>query len=405
MRRLICALALASGVCGAFAGTKDEEMLKGMLPGIFAKCEDQYRKLEADALKERVDSKGVYHTPHSFDAKKGKIAMYPVTWWTSGHFPGSLWYLYEATGKDEWLKRAVEWTGSQASVAEFTGNHDIGFMMYCSMGNGKRLSEANRADYEALLVKSARTLCKRFHEGLGLIRSWGKADDEKSFLVIPDNMMNLELLMWASKQKVEDAAYFRRVAMSHADVSMKNHFRADGGTYHVLNYDQKSGRVLEIYRGQGASCLTAWSRGQAWAIYGFSMMYRLSGEKRYLDFARKLADFAISHPNMPSDGVPYWDFGAPGEERDTSAAAIMASGLLELAGFVTGEAGEAYRAFAVKSLLSLASSRYFAAPGANGGFLITQGVEHKPIGRFVNAPLDYTDYYFLEALLRFRNHR
>jgi hypothetical protein len=169
-----------------------------------------------------------------------------------------------------------------------------------------------------------------------LIRSWGEIDEKRNFSVIPDNMMNLELLEWASKnprspEDVPKASRFDRIARSHATNTMKHHFRAEGGTYHVLNYDQKTLRVKAILRGQGASCETAWSRGQSWAIYGYTMMYRETGDRAYLDFAQKVSDYAINHPNMPEDGIPYWDFGAPGEERDSSAGAIMASGLLELA--------------------------------------------------------------------------
>ena len=183
---------------------------------------------------------------------------------------------------------------------------------------------------------------------------------------------------------------------------MKHHFRADGGTYHVLNYNQGDGRVQEIRRGQGASCNTAWARGQAWAMYGYTMMYRFTKKPEYLTFAQKVSDFAINHPNMPADGVPYWDFGAPGEERDSSAGAIMASALIELSQFVGGEKGAAYRAFAVKQLLSLASSAYFSEGDEIGHFLLKHGVGHKPGKSEVDTPLDYGDYYFLEALLRFR---
>ena len=186
---------------------------------------------------------------------------------------------------------------------------------------------------------------------------------------------------------------------------MKHHFRADGGCYHVLNYDQRPGflgQVQEFRRGQGLSCETAWSRGQSWGIYGYTMMYRFTKERRYLEFAQKLADYAMNNPNMPADGVPYWDYGAPGEERDSSAAAVMASALLELSTFVPGEDGERYRAFAVHQLIWLCSDDYFAKPGENGGWLLKHGVGHKPGNSEIDVPLDYGDYYFLEALLRFR---
>ena len=233
-----------------------------------------------------------------------------------------------------------------------------------------------------------------------MIRSWGRKDETKDFLVITDNMMNLELLEWAGQNGYAHGVV---VARAHATNTMKHHFRADGGTYHVLNYDQRPGfrgAVQEISRGQGLSCETAWARGQAWAMYGYTMMYRFTKDPSYLAFAQKVSDFAVNHPNMPADGVPYWDFGAPGEERDSSAAAIMASALLELSGFVGGEKGAAYRAFAVKQLLSLASPAYFSEGDEIGHFLLKHGVGHKPAGSEVDTPLDYGDYYFLEALLK-----
>jgi rhamnogalacturonyl hydrolase YesR len=396
---------ICTGFCHfAFGGDmeKREDKLAKLLPSILEKCESHYRVLENEAKKFCVGKKGERYYPHSWDKKSGRLVMRHISTWTSGHFPGSLWYLYEATGKEEWRNRATEWTAAQAPMSKFMGNHDIGFMMYCSVGNGLKLCKKNEKRYRDLLLRSAKTLCLRFNDDLGLIRSWGKLDDKNSFLVIPDNMMNLELLMWASKQGGKDATRFGRIAVSHADVSMKNHFRQDGGTYHVLNYDQKTGRVLDIRRGQGASCLTAWSRGQSWAIYGFTMMYRETGKKEYLQFAQKLSDYAIYHRSMPADGIPYWDYGAPGEERDTSAAAVMASGLLELSKYVSSDKGREYRAFAVKQLLSLASNEYFAAQGENGGFILKHGVGHKPGKSEIDVPLNYGDYYFLEALLRFK---
>ena len=325
--------------------------------------------------------------------------MRSIYWWTSGHFPGSLWYLYEATGDGFFKDRATVWTESIAPNSKVVDHHDTGFIMYCSFGNARRLLKTDK--YDGLLLETANSLSTRFNPGLGLIRSWGAPDDKRRFLVIPDNLMNLELLEWAAKAKGGDKR-FDRIARSHATMTMANHFRADGGTYHVLDYDQKTLRVKSIERGQGAGCGSAWSRGQSWAIYGYTMMFRETGDPAYLEFAKKLADFAVDNPNMPCDGVPYWDFGAPGEERDTSAAAIMASGLLELATFAKGEKGAKYRAFAVKQLLSLCSDEYFAKPGENGDWLLKHGVGNKPAGSEVDTPLDYGDYYFLEALLRFK---
>ena len=386
-----------------------ETLLAVRLPAVFAASAAHYKALDAAATplrkgkmskrKDRHNSD--LHVPHGWNKwKTGKdeYDMRPIFWWTAGHYPGALWYLYEATGEAFFRERATDWTELLAPNSTVDDNHDVGFIMYCSYGNARRLLKTDR--YDALLVETASSLSKRFSPELGLIRSWGKIEDKKDFLVIPDNMMNLELLEAAAK--ISGDARFAAVARSHADATMKHHFRADGGTYHVLNYSQKDGRIQEIRRGQGAQVGTAWSRGQSWAIYGYTMMYRETGKKEYLAFAQKVTDFAISHPNMPEDGVPYWDFGTPGEERDTSAASIMASGLLELAGFVGGEKGASYRAFAVKQLLALASPDYFSEGNEIGHFLLKHGVGHKPGNSEIDTPLDYGDYYFLEALVRFR---
>ena len=402
---------LSSNTCLASSG---ETELAAKLPAIFEQSAAHYRVIDAAAtpLMNSGDAKeavphgykphGERRVPHGWNAKSGKLDMRSIYWWTSGHFPGSLWYLYEATGDEFFKDRATVWTEFIAPNSRVSDNHDVGFIMYCSFGNARRILNTDK--YDGVLLETAKSLSRRYHDELGLIRSWGKIGDRGEFLVIPDNMMNLELLEAASKMPGGEKR-FDEIARSHSTKTMAHHFRADGGTYHVLNYDQRPGfvgLVQEIRRGQGLSCETAWSRGQSWAIYGYTMMYRETGDKAYLDFAQKVSDFAIDNPNMPEDGVPYWDFGAPGEERDSSAASVMASGLLELSTFVGGEKSAKYRAFAVKQLLSLCSDAYFAKPGENGDWLLKHGVGHKPAGTEIDVPLDYGDYYFLEALLRFR---
>lgn len=389
-----------------------EDVLLSMLPDVIARCAANYRALDAaatplmnsrdvpeDRLCAQIKPCVERQVPHS--CHNGAIVMASIYGWTSGHFPGSLWYLYEATGDEFFKDRATAWTEMLAPNSTVTDNHDIGFIMHCSFGNAKRILKTDK--YDSLLRETAESLSKRFNSDLGLIRSWGELDRKDDFLVIPDNMMNLELLEEVSKF-TEDGK-FAAIARSHADVTMKHHFRPDGGTYHVLNYDQRPGfvgKVQEIRRGQGLSCETAWSRGQSWGIYGYTMMYRMTGYVRYLDFAKRLAEYAMNHPDMPQDGIPYWDFGAKGEERDSSAGAIMASALLELSRYVEAPLRRKCRAFAVKQLLALSSGAYFDESGANGGWLLKHGVGHKPGNSEIDVPLDYGDYYYLEALLRFR---
>ena len=394
MMMAFAGMALAAGVVSA---TPETDLL-ARLPGIFKDSAEHYVQLDAAARKlAGVDKKGNPTFPHGYAPEKGEIDMRSILWWTSGHTPGTMWYLYEATGDARLKDAATHWTEMLAPNAKVTTNHDVGFIMYCSYGNARRILKTDK--YDALLLETAESLSKRFNPTLGLIRSWGAIDEKKNFLVIPDNMMNLELLEWASKH---GDRRFDKVACSHADVTMKHHFKADGGAYHVLNYDQRPEylSVQEIRRGQGLGPETVWSRGQSWAIYGYSMMYRETGVKAYLDFAQKVADYAINHPNMPSDGVPYWDYGAPGQERDSSAASIMAAGLIEIAGFVGGPKGAMYRAYAVRQLTSLSSPEYFAKADEAGGFLLKHGVGSHPSKSEIDHSLNYGDYYYIEALLR-----
>ena len=394
--------ALTAASLSAMADAR-EDALRASLLDVFTKSAEHYRALEsaASALMDKGPG-GTKQMPYGYNRAKRELDMRPLDWWTNGHFPGALWYLYEATGDEFFKDRALVWTGLLEPNKWNRSHHDVGFIMYCSFGNARRLLKTDA--FDDILLETAKTLSTRFNEKLGLIRSWGMPDDKDNFFVIPDNMMNLELLEWAAKNG-GNGERFDMIARSHASTTMRHHFRKDGGTYHVLNYDQRPdflGVVQEVRRGQGLSCETAWSRGQAWAIYGYTMMYRETGDKAYLEFAQKVSDYAINHPNMPEDGVPYWDFGAPGQERDSSAAAIMASALLELSGFVGGERGARYRGFAVKQLTSLASPEYFSKGDEIGHWLLKHGVAHKPGYEEVDSPLNYGDYYFLEALLRFR---
>ena len=400
MKRLMMACVAAVAAC-ATADCDRETALEAALPGIFGKAAAHYRALDEAARPLAKDANGKDRYPHGYRAAKGELDMRSIFSWTSGHFPGSLWYLYEATGDEAFKDKAIFWTERLAPNSTADTNHDLGFIMYCSYGNARRLLKTDK--YNAILIETAETLCSRYNEGLGLIRSWGKRTETKDFRVIPDNLMNLELLEAATK--MSGNAMFDRVARSHATVTSKHHFRADGGCYHVLDYDQVTKRVKGVTRGQGASTETAWSRGQSWSIYGYTMMYRETKEPLFLAMAQKCADFAVDNPNMPEDGVPFWDYGAPGEERDSSAGSIMASGLLELSTFLPGAKGAKYRAFAVKALTALASPAYFAAQGENGDFLLKHGVGSKPSNSEIDTPLNYGDYYFLEGLLRFKRLR
>ena len=384
MRITIVLICLA--VNAANAATSEEDLRK-MIPTIFAEAQTQYRGM----LKQMEGYPGLL--PRTVD--KGTFSAVKADDWTSGFFPGALWYLYEYTKAEEWKVAAKDYTARLEKIRHYTGNHDVGFMLYCSYGNGLRLADV--PGYKEVLQDGAKALCTRYNEKLGLIRSW----DSHTFPVIIDNMMNLELLMWAARNGGD--ARFETISRSHADVTLKNHFRPDGSAYHILDYNPETGKIAGYYAGQGRSKDGPWARGQSWGLYGFTMMYRETKDKRYLDKAVAVADYLISHKNMPADGIPYWDYEAPNKPetwRDVSAGAIMASGLLELSGYVDEAKTKDYRAMAIKQLCTLSSPTYRAAPGANNYFLLMHSVGNLPKNYEIDVPLNYADYYYLEALLR-----
>ena len=334
---------------------------------------------------------------------KGELATSDYSWWCSGFFPGELWYLYENMPTAE-LKRAAETFTARVEKAKLIKySHDLGFMLYCSYGNGYRLT--NNASYKDVLLTGANSLISRYNPQLGLIRSWDFNPDQWKYPVIIDNMMNLEYLLWASKA-TGDRKY-RDMAISHAKKTMKNHFRKDNSCYHVVSYDPSTGKPHIKQTHQGYSDNSAWARGQAWALYGFTMMYRETGEKDFLKQAKKVANFLMNHPRMPKDKVPYWDFDAPNipnATRDASAAAIMASALIDLGKLVGEKDGIRYIEYAEDQIRSLTSPAYLAQPGANCNFALMHSTGHYPRQSEVDVPLSYADYYYVEALIRLKKY-
>ncbi|PTX95842.1 glycoside hydrolase family 88 protein [Opitutus sp. ER46] len=339
------------------------------------------------------------------DAKR-----YPRTWehgkrvlvrpadWTSGFFPGALWLLAGLTRDATWRTSAATYTGGLEGMKANRRTHDIGFMLYCSFGQGYRLTRDPH--YRAVLLAGAESLVTRFNPVVGCIKSWDTRA-EWPFPVIIDNMMNLELLLWATQESGDPR--FREIAIRHADVTLANHFRPDGSSYHVVDYEPATGIARRRQTHQGAADESAWARGQAWGLYGYTFMYRETRRPAYLAQARKIAAFLLGHPRLPEDKVPYWDFDAPQLERaprDASAAAIICSALFELSLLVADEDRRQYVQFASVQLASLCSPAYRAEVGSNGGFILMHSTGSLPRGSEIDVPLNYADYYFLEALQR-----
>jgi len=338
--------------------------------------------------------------PRSFLAKENRSIASATDWWTSGFFPGSLWYIYEYT-KDTAIKAEAERRlAIQEKEKFYTGNHDLGFMIYNSFGNAYRIT-GNTA-YKDIVATAAETLIKRYRPTIRSIQSWNSLEDTIAPVIV-DNMMNLELLCWVSDEWREPK--YKVIAIDHANTTMKNHFRPDNSSYHVLDYSVATGKVKRKKTVQGYADESAWARGQSWALYGYTMMYRCTNDPAYLEQAKKIAEFLTNHPNLPRDKIPYWDFSAPITKttyRDVSASSIMASALLELGQYVDEADSKKYVGIAKKILQSLSKKAYRAKPGENGGFILKHSVGSLPHKSEVDVPLTYADYYFIEALLRYQ---
>ena len=326
----------------------------------------------------------------------GNLNLVPAKDWTSGFFPGELWMLYEYTVDKKWEALARQFTANIENE-KFNGiTHDMGFKIYCTFGAGYRLTHDTA--YREVIIQGAKTLSTRFNPVIGSIRSWDHSRDKWGFPVIIDNMMNLELLFETTK--ITGDSSFYKIAVSHANTTLKNHYRSDFSSYHVVDYDTITGKVLKKNTHQGYNHESAWARGQAWGLYGFTMCYRETKDPKYLQQAEKIAGFILHHPNLPKDLVPYWDFDAPNipnEPRDASAAAIIASALFELCTYSRN--GSEYREKATQIIQNL-TRHYRSAIGANSGFLLLHSTGTKPTNIDVDVPIIYADYYYLEALLR-----
>ncbi len=320
--------------------------------------------------------------------------------WTSGFYPGVLWYAYDVTGNDKWKNEAIKRTEVFEDFKNITEHHDIGFMMFPAYGNGYEIG--GKTAYKDILLTSAASLASRFNPNVGTIKSWSNKMHPrwKQHITIIDNMLNLELLFWAAKNGGDSKFY--DIAVKHAETTMSNHFRKDLTSWHVLEYDSINGNVLNHHTKQGFADDSRWSRGQAWGVYGYTMVYKETKDKKFLEFAQKLSDKYLSL--LPEDMIPCWDFDVqsnPKEEKDASAAAVVASALLDLSTFVENKADkERYYNAAIKMLKSLGSEKYSAVGKADSFLLHSTGA--KSLGHEIDVALIYADYYYIEALSRLK---
>jgi hypothetical protein len=367
--------------------------MEALIQDNFAFAAKQYQYLKANTPDSVM--------PRSYVSATNKSVTSDTKWWCSGFYPGTLWYLYAYTKDENIRKEAEKRLGILEKEKYYTGNHDLGFMIYCSFGTAYKYT--NNPAYKDVVTIAAKSLSTRYRPQIKSIQSWNSRDILKCPVII-DNMMNLELLHWVSDHGGDPV--FKEIAVTHANTTIANQFRPDNSSVHVVDWDLNTGNVLKKITWQGAADSSAWSRGQTWGFYGYTMMYRFTKNKAYLAQAKKIARFLLSHPRLPSDKVPYWDFDAPGipnVPRDASSAAIMASALLELGQYSVGAEKKEYIETAETILQSLSSPAYRAKLGENGGFILMHSVGSLPHKSEVDAPLTYADYYFIEGLTRYKD--
>ena len=387
----LCPLLFAATVVTSAAGSPASDFINENV----AHAANQYR-----GHLDTIDSIGHFVNPRT-TLPDGNIWYVPVDDWCSGFFPGSLWYLGELTGDQDWSRRAADYTETLDSAQYLTWHHDVGFIIGSSYLNGYRLG--GKEQYAPVVVNAAKSLATRFRPGARVIQSWNvdkgwQSERGWACPVIIDNMMNLEIMFEATRLTGDSTFY--DIAVSHANTTMAHHFRPDFSCYHVVDYDPATGDVRHRQTAQGYADESSWARGQAWALYGYTMCYRYTGDPNYIYQAIKVCDMIFNTPSMPDDLVPYWDYNAPNipsEPRDASAAACTASALYELSTYLPGRG---YKELADKVVASLSSPAYRAATGENNHFLLMHSVGSIPHGHEIDVPINYADYYYLEALLR-----
>ena len=367
-------------------------------------CQAQYKPVPIEVKKEinarfsklldfPIDSVSI---PRSMDCSTGVVKKVKSKDWTSGFYAGNLWQIYKLTGDIRYKEKATLWNAFIEKEKFNNTTHDMGFKVYGSFGKG--LAVENNEKYKNIIVKSAQTLISRFNPKIGAIRSWNHSKELFDYPVIIDNMLNLELLFEASK--ISGDSTFRKIAIKHANTTLKNHFRNDNSCYHVVDYDTISHGVRKKATFQGFKDESSWARGQSWAVYGFTMAYRYTKNKEYLKQAEATAKYYINYKTLPEDGISYWDFNdpsIPNAPRDASSAAVMASALIELYSFTKNQA---YLDYSNKVINTLSSDKYLLNETVKGPFILNHSTGNWPKKDEIDQPIVYADYYFLEAIIR-----
>ncbi len=396
MKKIVVGLAVMLGFCTCThkpSGTLD---VNKALDYCAAQAQRTLTELKTDSgIDYTMMPRNIMADEHHWNCRKATKEE-----WCAGFWPGVLWYDYEYTQDKHILEEAKKFTNSLEFLSQIPAyDHDLGFLVFCSYGNGYRLTK-NPA-YKKVILDTADSLSALFNPVVGTMLSWPREVEPCNWPhnTIMDNMINLEMLFWAAKNGGNP--YLYDIAVSHADKTMKCHFRPDYTSYHVAVYDTISGNLIKGVTHQGYADSTMWARGQAWAIYGYTVVYRETKDPKYLDFAQKVTDVYLER--LPEDKVPYWDFddpSIPNAPRDASAAAVVASSLLELSTYLPNGTGKRYRDAAVEMLTSLSSDNYQSGK-SNPSFLL-HSVGHWPAHSEIDASIIYADYYYIEALLRLK---
>lgn len=388
-----CGIALTAGLSSCFQTATAESIdVDGALGYCHSKVVRSLDELSRDSIDYTMMPRNIAAGDSVWHCRKATPDE-----WCSGFWPGVLWYDYEMTGDEKIREKAEKYTESLEYLSQRPiFDHDLGFLIFCSYGNGYRLTQNPK--YKQVILASADSLATLYNPEVGTLLSWPRnVEMLGGHNTIMDNMINLEMLFWAARNGGSQRLY--DIAVKHAETTMTHQFRPDGTCYHVAVYDPKNGNFLRCMTHQGYADNSTWARGQAWAIYGYTMVYRETQDKKFLDFACKVTDAYLNR--LPEDYVPYWDFddpAIPNAPRDASAACVVASALLELQKYCPEEKGKEYKKNAVKMLASLSGDGY-RSPEHRSSFL-DHSTGHHPAGSEIDASIIYADYYYIEALQR-----